>query len=109
MALTIIILCAFLFVVLNIITLQVGYLMGKKYYQETREDQYWLQNMMIAQYDDELSKRKAHGPLHKILTRIEDDDKRYIAHYKFKHHYTMTPEEMKLVDEDKIKSEKEEE
>ena len=57
MAITIMILCVFLFVVLNIITLQIGYLMGKKYYQETREDQYWLQNMMIAQYDDELRRK----------------------------------------------------
>ena len=60
MAITIMILCIFLFVVLNIITLQIGYLMGKKHYQETREDRYWLQNMMIAQYDDEL-RRKSNG------------------------------------------------
>ena len=95
----IIILCVFLSVILNVGTLQIGYLMGKKHYQETREDKYWLQNMMIAQYDDELSKYKARGPLYKILTRIELD-KKYIANYKFKHHYTMTPEEMKLVDDD---------
>jgi hypothetical protein len=100
MAITIIILCIFLSVILNIGTLQIGYLIGKKYYQETREDQYWDMCRQIAQYDDELSKYKVHGPLHKILTRFEEDDKRYIAHYKFKHHYTMTPEEMKLVDDD---------
>ena len=57
MAVTIMILCIFLSVVLNIGTLQIGYLMGKKYYQESREDQYWLQNMMIAQYDDELRRK----------------------------------------------------
>ena len=106
MAITIMILCIFLFVVLNIITLQVGYLIGKKHYQETREDQYWDMCRQIAQYDDELSKHKVHGQLYKILTRIEDDDKRHIAHYKFKHHYTMTPEEMKLVNEDEIKWDK---
>ena len=99
MAVTIMILCVFLSVILNIVTLQIGYLIGKKHYQETREDQYWDMCRQIAQYDDELSKYKARGPLYKILTRIELD-KRYIAHYKFKHHYTMTPEEMKLVDDD---------
>ena len=60
MVVTIMILCIFLSIVLNIGTLQIGYLMGKKHYQETREDQYWLQNMMIAQYDDEL-RRKSDG------------------------------------------------
>ena len=58
MAITIMILCAFLFVVLNIITLQIGYLIGKKHYLETREDQYWDMCRQIAQYDDELHKAK---------------------------------------------------
>ena len=58
MALTIMILCIFLFVVLNIITLQVGYLIGKKQYIETREDQYWNMCRQIAQYDDELRRKR---------------------------------------------------
>lgn len=66
MAITIMILCVFLSVILNVGTLQIGYLMGKKYYQETREDQYWLQNMMIAQYDDELRRKSNYGRSKKV-------------------------------------------
>lgn len=58
MAITIMILCIFLSVILNIGTLQIGYLIGKKHYQETREDQYWDMCRQIAQYDDELHKAK---------------------------------------------------
>ena len=58
MAITIMILCAFLFVVLNVITLQVGYLLGKNKYKEEREDKYWDMCRQIALYDDELRRKR---------------------------------------------------
>lgn len=37
-----------------VIALQIGYLLGKRKGREDLEDKYWLQNMMIAQYDEEV-------------------------------------------------------
>ena len=37
---------------------------------------------------------------------IKSGDRRAIAHFKFKNGYTMTKEEMSMVNEDKVKEEK---
>ena len=49
----IIIACCVVSALLYICALQLGYLMGKKQGRKDLEDKYWLQNMMIAQYDNE--------------------------------------------------------
>ena len=51
---------------------------------------------------------KGHGPLYKFLEKeeyqkiVESGDKRALAHYKNKHGYTMTKEEMDILDEDRV-------
>lgn len=54
MGATIIVLCMLGCCLVNIGSLQIGYLMGKKHYKEEREDRYWDMCRQIAEYDDEL-------------------------------------------------------
>lgn len=58
MAATIIVLCMLGCCLVNIGSLQIGYLMGKRHYKEEREDRYWDMCRQIALYDEELDTYK---------------------------------------------------
>ena len=53
MEIFIILFCVFGIGILYLVALQIGYLLGMKQGRKDLEDKYWLQNMMIAHYDDE--------------------------------------------------------